>query len=155
MSEVTVQWQHFCKKRNQYLAMPTSLDCMDCGARAPRQLPECRAKRTADPPQDCNWPLCGCDPYADRVIGALLECGWNPPSPAARSTARTSSGEAMRTDAQGYEYLGDFSATPPWFSVSMQCDNCKVSWTGCWDNYQCPRCGEGELPDSASGAGKP
>lgn len=54
----------------------------------------------------------------------------------------------MRTDHRGYEYLGDLSATPPWFSVGMSCDKCKVSWTGCWDNFQCPKCGEGDLPNS-------
>jgi hypothetical protein len=45
-----------------------------------------------------------------------------------------------------YEYLGDLSATPPWHSRSMACHNCRVSWTGCWDNFQCPKCGMGELP---------
>jgi hypothetical protein len=33
----------------------------------------CKARRTADPPQDCTWPSCGCDPYADKVIAALEE----------------------------------------------------------------------------------
>lgn len=47
-----------------------------------------------------------------------------------------------------YKYLGNFSATPPWHSVDMSCDNCRVRWTGCWDNFQCPKCGEGELPYS-------
>lgn len=37
---------------------------------------KCRANRTADPPQDCDWPSCGCDPYADRVIGAIQESGF-------------------------------------------------------------------------------
>ncbi len=45
-----------------------------------------------------------------------------------------------------YKYLGDFSATPPEHSRAMSCDDCMVSWTGCWDNFQCPKCGEGELP---------
>jgi hypothetical protein len=49
---------------------------------------------------------------------------------------------------EDYEYLGNFSATPPWHSVSMSCDRCRVSWTGCWDNFQCPKCGEGELPSA-------
>lgn len=44
------------------------------------------------------------------------------------------------------EYLGNFSAAPPWHSVLMTCDACDVSWTGCWDNFECPRCGSGELP---------
>ena len=47
-----------------------------------------------------------------------------------------------------YKYLGDFSATPPQYSRSMSCDDCMVSWTGCWDNFMCPKCGEGELPNS-------
>lgn len=36
---------------------------------------KCKAQRTADPPQDCDWPVCGCDPYADKVIAALQESG--------------------------------------------------------------------------------
>lgn len=28
----------------------------------------------ANLPQDCNWPICGCDPYAGKVIAALQEC---------------------------------------------------------------------------------
>lgn len=26
-------------------------------------------------PADCNWPFCGCDPYASKVIESLQECG--------------------------------------------------------------------------------
>jgi hypothetical protein len=36
---------------------------MDCAARK-QSLPE---------PADCNWPVCGCDPYAVKVIDALEE----------------------------------------------------------------------------------
>lgn len=49
--------------------------------------------------------------------------------------------------ADEYRYVGDFSATPLWHSRHMTCHSCRVSWTGCWDNFQCPKCGEGELPD--------
>lgn len=48
-----------------------------------------------------------------------------------------------------YKYLGNFSATPPWHDQGMSCHKCKVKWTGCWDNFQCPQCGEGELPDNS------
>lgn len=36
-----------------------------------------RAQGTAggNDPADCNWPVCGCDPAADRVIAALQESG--------------------------------------------------------------------------------
>jgi hypothetical protein len=29
----------------------------------------------ADHSQDCDWPFCGCDPHATKVIGTLQECG--------------------------------------------------------------------------------
>jgi len=45
-----------------------------------------------------------------------------------------------------YKYLGNFSAVDPAYSRGMDCYDCEVSWTGCWDNFQCPRCGKGELP---------
>ena len=48
--------------------------------------------------------------------------------------------------AQEYEYLGDLSAVEPWHVRHMECSDCMVSWGGCWDNFQCPKCGEGELP---------
>lgn len=35
----------------------------------------CAAGRQSLPePTDCNWPVCGCDPYASKVIEALEEC---------------------------------------------------------------------------------
>jgi hypothetical protein len=38
----------------------------------------CAAKGSTLPePQDCDWPVCGCDPYADKVIAALQERGWD------------------------------------------------------------------------------
>jgi len=46
----------------------------------------------------------------------------------------------------GYQHLGYFSACEPWAAQHMQCDDCMVSWTGCWDNFECPKCGCGELP---------
>lgn len=46
------------------------------------------------------------------------------------------------------KYLGNFSAVEPAYSRSMFCYDCEVTWIGCWDNFQCPICGEGELPSS-------
>jgi hypothetical protein len=51
-----------------------------------------------------------------------------------------------RLRPDGYRDYGDLSAVEPWARVSMTCERCKVRWYGCWDNYQCPECGEGELP---------
>jgi hypothetical protein len=35
----------------------------------------CKAQPTADPPSDCDWPACGCDPAASAVVEALQEQG--------------------------------------------------------------------------------
>jgi len=45
-----------------------------------------------------------------------------------------------------YLYVGNLSAVDPVYSRRMVCHDCRVSWTGCWDTFQCPICGEGELP---------
>jgi len=45
-----------------------------------------------------------------------------------------------------YRDAGNFSAVDPVYSKRMYCDDCMVTWVGCWDNFQCPECGEGELP---------
>ena len=45
-----------------------------------------------------------------------------------------------------YQFLGNLSAVDPAYSRSMECHDCEVRWIGCWDNFQCPKCGEGELP---------
>lgn len=40
---------------------------------------KCGADRSGsggNDPQDCGWPTCGCDPYANRVIEVLQESGW-------------------------------------------------------------------------------
>jgi hypothetical protein len=39
---------------------------------------KCKADRSGiggNDPQDCDWPGCGCDPHADKVIAALQESG--------------------------------------------------------------------------------
>jgi hypothetical protein len=40
---------------------------------------ECAARQQGtaggNDPADCGWPVCGCDPYADKVIAALQESG--------------------------------------------------------------------------------
>lgn len=55
----------------------------------------------------------------------------------------------VQEPSEKYTYLGNFSACEPWAAVGMSCDKCRVSWTGCWDNYQCPKCGDGDLPWNA------
>lgn len=38
-----------------------------CGARQRNIGPEV---------QDCDWPVCGCDPYASKVLDAIAESGF-------------------------------------------------------------------------------
>ena len=41
---------------------------------------ECMGRRQSLPePGECNWPDCGCDAYATKVIESLLEQGWTGP----------------------------------------------------------------------------
>lgn len=40
----------------------------ECGARK-------QGTAAGNDPADCNWPVCGCDPYADKIISALQEMG--------------------------------------------------------------------------------
>lgn len=38
---------------------------------------ECAGRKQSLPePGECDWPNCGCDPHATKVIGALIEQGW-------------------------------------------------------------------------------
>lgn len=38
---------------------------------------QCATRKQSSPePADCNWPMCGCDPYADKVIAAMQESGF-------------------------------------------------------------------------------
>jgi hypothetical protein len=39
------------------------------------------------------------------------------------------------------EDLGDISAVPAGRSVPMSCSDCRVTWRGCADVFECPRCG--------------
>ena len=46
----------------------------------------------------------------------------------------------------GFKDYGDLSAVEPPYRIHMRCEACRTKWYGCWDNFQCPECGEGELP---------
>lgn len=62
-----------------------------------------------------------------------------------------------------YEDLGDLCCSPlpsglslpvtiqAWHSRSLNCHDCKVTWLGCWDNFKCSRCGNGEIPKPITG----
>jgi hypothetical protein len=45
----------------------TQLEAVEDGEHAFK----CRAEKPLDPPQECNWPFCGCDPYAEKVLDAI------------------------------------------------------------------------------------
>lgn len=53
-----------------------------------------------------------------------------------------------KDDKNTTRHLGNFSAVEPAYSRLMYCYDCNVDWVGCWDNFQCPECGQGELPNS-------
>jgi hypothetical protein len=48
--------------------------------RSPSKPWECAGRKQSLPePGECNWPDCGCDPHATKVIEALIEQGWEGP----------------------------------------------------------------------------
>jgi hypothetical protein len=55
----------------------------------------------ANDPQECDWPFCGCDPYADKVIAALQESGKliHPSQASALERRRATSG-VVEVDAE-------------------------------------------------------
>jgi hypothetical protein len=66
--------------------------------------------------------------------------------PPKQAGAHGRDGTDLESDASGYRDYGYLAAVDPPYARGMQCDACKVKWIGCWDNFQCPECGEGELP---------
>jgi hypothetical protein len=48
---------------------------MDCAARK-------QGTAGGNYPADCDWPHCGCDPHADKVMAALQEEGYPTPTEA-------------------------------------------------------------------------
>ncbi len=65
----------------------------------------CEAQPTADPPQNCDWPFCGCDPYAARVLATISECGLilvdaPPPEAPKHDPDRRGWGEQHATDCK-------------------------------------------------------
>lgn len=40
-----------------------------------------------------------------------------------------------------FEDLGDLSAQGAGTGISLSCEPCRVSWYGCADASECPRCG--------------
>lgn len=65
---------------------------------------ECAARKNATPnPVDCNWPHCGCDPHADKVIAALEEEG-------ALATQPPAADGKLREALESYVWLVEWPA---------------------------------------------
>ena len=58
-----------CRANNEIAALTARAE------QAEQKGTQCFARRSTDPPQDCDWPFCGCDPRATEVLVALQECG--------------------------------------------------------------------------------
>lgn len=68
---------------------------------------ECVAQRQSLPePADCDWPVCGCDPHANKVIESLEEQGvlsTHPPAPAVGPDVREAL-EALVRDCMASDF---------------------------------------------------
>ena len=77
-----------------------------------------RAVGLTDPPQDCDWPFCGCDPYAAKVLEAVSESGY-----VAREQLVKELAAALEESKSQIEYLHDkFSATGSGMQVIAKID---------------------------------
>jgi ribosomal protein L37AE/L43A len=79
-SEVTLSWEEFMEIGHKIAVLRMSAAQLEAHAaeqvRAERREFTCAARKQSLPePADCDWPVCGCDPYADKVIAALEESG--------------------------------------------------------------------------------
>lgn len=51
------------KKTGVHSSKPEEFACMAAASKS-------------DPPQDCDFPFCGCSRNASEAVATLLECGW-------------------------------------------------------------------------------
>lgn len=65
--------------RRKVIGQRACMAVMQRAAEANCEKWKCVARHgiATDPPQDCDWPMCGCDPRANKVLEALQEadCG--------------------------------------------------------------------------------
>lgn len=59
----------------------------------------CLARQSDGPTYECDWPICGCDPYAQKVIDALGEAG-HLTLKHAESAGETGEREALLSEAE-------------------------------------------------------
>lgn len=64
--------------------------------------------------QDCDWPVCGCDPYASKVLDAIAESGFK----IVRDDPSVPNGPTGRVKEQPSYGLGGI--TKPWDPVSEE-----------------------------------
>jgi hypothetical protein len=68
------------KRQHPYMVYECDLKGVVCEDESPVLVDfECAARKQGtaggNEPADCNWPMCGCDPCAEKVIDALIESG--------------------------------------------------------------------------------
>lgn len=75
--------------------------CARCGKESEESSDICKARRYSGPdPQDCDWPFCGCDPYASKVIEVLEESG------ALKDPAPTAAHQSGGVEADYHKVMG-------------------------------------------------
>jgi hypothetical protein len=92
----------------------------------PRWQCAARQRNIGPEVQDCDWPVCGCDPYADKVLDAIAESGFTIVKENRPHWARVRSAlQAAKDCLQPYskiEYGADNTPQPNWpFDVAQMC----------------------------------
>jgi hypothetical protein len=89
----------------------------------------CKARIATDPPQDCDWPLCGCDLKALNVAERLRESGWTPPAPAGDPAGEPEPSEARLMQTMCGEWM---RAIPV---VDLPADAARILRENLWQLY--------------------
>lgn len=53
-------------------------------------------------PAECNWPMCGCDLYATKVVETLSESGWTSRDARREAILRELASETQKLGGMGY-----------------------------------------------------
>lgn len=97
-------------------------------------------------PQDCDWPGCGCDPYAEKVIKAIEESGFTIVRTSSLADARRILADLVRLKNQSV-VLAEASAIERTDDWLIDCDENKHAFEEAWAIARAaaqPATGEGE-----------
>ncbi len=118
-------------------------EALEAATQAQRDPFHCKARWGGDPaePQDCDWPHCGCDPAASKVLAALQEEGYLSPKEAQAQREKLDTARGARD----FQVTRAVAAETQLAHVTKERDEARFRPLG--DNHHnaaaCPHCNPG------------